>query len=152
MSLRKSPTLTSAPLAANRRNAQKGTGPRTERGKAWARVNALRHGGRSRGFDRFFKSLMESEPGRARETGTALLSLKTVVHPLYLEQIEGTARADDGQIAEYALRRAQPDPFTKHTIQPGMLLKTKIGHNAADRARGLRLWFVGLFHEGAYQP
>jgi len=29
---------------ANRRNAQKSTGPRTARGKAWSRLNALKHG------------------------------------------------------------------------------------------------------------
>jgi hypothetical protein len=44
VSLRKSPTLTPALLAANRRNAKKSTGPRTARGKAWSRLNSLRHG------------------------------------------------------------------------------------------------------------
>ena len=29
---------------ANRRNAQKSTGPRTEQGKAWSRLNSLKHG------------------------------------------------------------------------------------------------------------
>src|SRR5215470_15565257 len=33
-----------AKIAANRRNALKSTGPRTERGKERARLNALRHG------------------------------------------------------------------------------------------------------------
>jgi hypothetical protein len=31
-------------IAANRRNASKSTGPRTERGRAFMRLNALRHG------------------------------------------------------------------------------------------------------------
>ncbi len=44
MSLRRSPTLTPAALAARRANALKSTGPRTERGKAWSSLNALRHG------------------------------------------------------------------------------------------------------------
>lgn len=35
-------------IAANRRNALKSTGPRTARGKAFARLNALRHGLRAR--------------------------------------------------------------------------------------------------------
>jgi hypothetical protein len=44
MSLRKSPTLTPARIEANRRNAQKSTGPRTARGKAQVRFNALKTG------------------------------------------------------------------------------------------------------------
>jgi hypothetical protein len=47
MSLRKSPTMTPARLEANRRNAQKSTGPRTARGKAQSRMSGLKHGGRS---------------------------------------------------------------------------------------------------------
>ena len=42
--LRKSPTRTEAFLAANRRNAQKCTGPRTPEGKARVSLNALKHG------------------------------------------------------------------------------------------------------------
>jgi len=44
MSLRKSSRLTLARLEANRLNAQKSTGPRTARGKAWAAMNALKNG------------------------------------------------------------------------------------------------------------
>jgi len=42
--LRKPTCQTSAFLAANRRNAQKCTGPRTVRGKAGSSLNALKHG------------------------------------------------------------------------------------------------------------
>ena len=52
MSLRKSPTRTPALLAANRANARKSTGPRTARGKSFVRLNALRHGRRSRPLGR----------------------------------------------------------------------------------------------------
>ena len=44
MSHRQTPTLTPAMLAANRRNAQKATGPRTEEGKRRVRLNGLKHG------------------------------------------------------------------------------------------------------------
>ena len=38
MSLRKSPWMTPALLASNRRNAKESTGPQTLRGKAWSRL------------------------------------------------------------------------------------------------------------------
>ena len=44
MSLRRSPVLTPASLAARRSNARKSTGPRTVRGKARVSLNALKHG------------------------------------------------------------------------------------------------------------
>src|SRR5262245_57494230 len=39
---------TAAQIEASRRNAQKSTGPKTEAGKARARLNALKHGERAR--------------------------------------------------------------------------------------------------------
>lgn len=62
MSLRKSPTLTPARLAANRRNAQKSTGPRTTRGKAQSRMNSLRAGGRSALYEDLFLTLLDAPP------------------------------------------------------------------------------------------
>lgn len=44
MSLRHSPVLTPASLAARRANARQSTGPRTVRGKARASLNGLKHG------------------------------------------------------------------------------------------------------------
>jgi len=45
MSLRKSPRMTPALLAALRRNAQRSTGPRTSAGKQNSKFNSLKHGG-----------------------------------------------------------------------------------------------------------
>ena len=51
--------LTPARLAANRANAQKSTGPRTERGKRRAALNALRHGAFARPSWRSMRALDE---------------------------------------------------------------------------------------------
>ncbi len=50
MSLRKSPRITPALLAANRANARKCTAPRTARGKGRTVLNALKHCRYSRAF------------------------------------------------------------------------------------------------------
>ena len=82
MSLRKSPRLTPAFLAANRRNAQKSTGPRTAGGKARARLNRLRHGRRSPLFTRFRTALREN-PSRSRWVSQSLLTLEDTRHLLF---------------------------------------------------------------------
>jgi hypothetical protein len=63
MSLRKSPTLTPALLAACRGNAQKSTGPRTSQGKAQVRMNALRRGGRSQVLRGFLEAMVYAPLG-----------------------------------------------------------------------------------------
>jgi hypothetical protein len=63
--LRKSPTRTEAFLAANRRNAQKCTGPRTPEGKARSSLNNLKHG-------RYAKRLPETLEAAGFRSGAAL--------------------------------------------------------------------------------
>jgi hypothetical protein len=82
MSLRRSPRLTPALLAANRRNAQKSTGPRTAGGKARARLNRLRHGRRSPLFARFWRALQQN-PSRCRSASQSSLKLEDTRHPLF---------------------------------------------------------------------
>ena len=102
MSLRKSPTLTPALLAANRRNARKSTGPRTRRGKAWSQLNRLKEGWRSREYTDFLKALIDAPPGRVGAVASAMLEAKEVVHPRFLEtaqlvvQVEIDLCRDDG--------------------------------------------------------
>ena len=88
MSLRKSPTRTPALLAANRRNAQKSTGPRTRRGKAWSRLNHLKHGMDSPEFLKFCYALLIAAPGQVGLTAEALLRTKGVRHRLFVERAE----------------------------------------------------------------
>ena len=85
MSLRKSPTLTPALLESNRRNAKKFTGPRTARGKAWTRLNHLRHGRRSAQYIRLVKALSNAPPGRMGAAAQALLASQPALHPKFKE-------------------------------------------------------------------
>jgi hypothetical protein len=74
MSLRKSPTLTPAMLEANRRNARKSTGPRTARGKAQTRMNALRSGDRSKLRRGLWLALLNAPPGKVEVWAQALMT------------------------------------------------------------------------------
>ena len=104
MSLRKSPTLTPALLAANRTNAKKSTGPRTVRGKAWSRLNRLRHGARSPEYINFLTALLAAPPGRMEVTARALLTSQQAQHPLFLEFAELAIQAEI-EICEESRRR-----------------------------------------------
>ena len=94
MSLRKSPTRTAAFLKANRRNAQKSTGPKTARGKAWTRFNSLRHGFRSPEYINFYYSLHDAPPGGIIPTVVSLLEPRAIRHPLFIQKAEDFIEAD----------------------------------------------------------
>jgi hypothetical protein len=87
MSLRKSPTLTPALLASQRRNAQRSTGPRTAQGKAKSRLNRLRHGRRSPEFLALFNALIEAPPGKVAATARRLLASHPIQHSLILHTV-----------------------------------------------------------------
>src|SRR5579864_503887 len=74
MSLRKSPTRTPALLEANRRNARKSTGPRTARGKAQTRLNALRNGEYSRLRRDLLVTLLYAPPGAVERWARAMVT------------------------------------------------------------------------------
>ena len=88
MSLRKSPTMTPARLEANRRNAQKSTGPRAARGKAQSRLNGLRGGGRSRLYHILMLALSNAPPCAVDRTARAALTPELAAHPLFAELVE----------------------------------------------------------------
>jgi hypothetical protein len=96
MSLRKSPTLTPALLAAIRQNSKKSTGPRTARGKAWSRQNSLRHGARSQEVWDLISALFNAPPGPARVAAMAqaILASKPVQPPLFVEFAELCIQAE----------------------------------------------------------
>jgi hypothetical protein len=88
MSLRKSPTMTPARLAANRLNALKSTGPRTARGKAQSRLNALRSGTRSPFYLRMMDLFLGAKPNTLERMATAILTRQQARHPLFAEAVE----------------------------------------------------------------
>jgi hypothetical protein len=107
VSLRKSPILTPALLASNRRNAKKSTGPRTARGKAWSRLNHMREGSRSPEYLRLVTGLLSAPPGRVEATAQAVLSSKLAVHPLFTELAEISVQAEIDLCNESRWRRAE---------------------------------------------
>jgi hypothetical protein len=94
MSLRKSPTLTPARLAANRRNARKSTGPRTARGKAQSRMNGLRNGDHSPAFIDLLYALLTAPPGRVNATARAVLTPEQAAHPVFAGMVDIARQAE----------------------------------------------------------
>ena len=138
MSLRRSPTLTSALLASNRLNAKKSTGPRTVRGKAWSRMNRLDDGMHSLEYVDFLKAMIDAPPGRVAETAKAILASKPVILPLFREAAELAIQVEIDICAEQRQLR-QRRKLSKNsfftTTEPGMLLKTnsrRIGTSQAS--------------------
>ena len=139
MSLRKSPTLTPALLASNRRNARKSTGPRTARGKAWSRLNRLRSGARSPEYKSFLNALCYAPPGLVEEAARAFLSSQPVVHPLYMRMAEMVVQAESGKYKERPRISLPPKPSgSSLPFEPGISLKTMAREIAAlDEAENL---------------
>jgi hypothetical protein len=93
--------MTPARLEANRRNAQKSTGPRTARGKSQSRMNRLRRGGRSRLYGDLLQALMDAPPCRVLETARAILTPAQMSHPLFAELVGIFSEAEAGIIGGY---------------------------------------------------
>ena len=100
MSLRKSPTLTPARLAANRRNARKSTGPRTARGKGWSRLNSLRSGARSSLYHGLWQALWDAPPCQMAITARATLTPQLASHPLFAEAVDMFVKAEIAVVEE----------------------------------------------------
>ena len=83
MSLYKSFTLTPARIEANRRNAQRSTGPRTPRGKAQSRMNGLRNGVRSTLDHDLMQALLDALPGAVDK------AVRTPITPSAPKNIDG---------------------------------------------------------------
>ena len=104
MSLLKTRVATLARRAANRRNAQKSTGPQTARGKAWSCRNHLKTGGDSPQYRNFLHTLMNAPPGRMGLVAEALLRAQEVRHPLFVQMAELAVRTEADLCREARLR------------------------------------------------
>ncbi|MFZ0964798.1 MAG: hypothetical protein WAO35_28405 [Terriglobia bacterium] len=100
MSLCKPLTVSPARIAANRRNAQKSTGPRTARGKAQSRMNGLREGGRSRPYHHLMLALLDAPPCAVHKTARAILTPEQAAHPLFAELVEMFRQAEAAVVEE----------------------------------------------------
>jgi hypothetical protein len=105
MALRKNP-MSPARLKANRRNAQKSTGPRTARGKSQSRLNGLRSGGRSRLYGDLLLALADAPPCAVAQTARTALTPAQAAHPLFAQLVEIFRLAEIGT----ALRFRRPLP------------------------------------------
>ena len=75
-------TVSPARVEANRRNAQKSSGPRTARGKLQSRLDALREGGRSPLFPDLVLALLHAAPADA-DDAFAFWENTALGHDLY---------------------------------------------------------------------
>jgi len=80
--------MTPARVEANRRNGQKSTGPRTRRGKAQSRLNALRNGGRSCLYHGLMLTFFNAPPCAVDQTARAVMTPELAGHPLFAELVE----------------------------------------------------------------
>ena len=129
MSLCKSPTLTPALLAANRRNAQKFTGPRAAQAKTESRMNGLGKGTRSPFYRDLLQAMFFAPPCRVEQTARVFLSPEAASHPLMARTLELSGRAEAEVVLDFK-RRGRSWPHGKNryksmTFGAGMLLKTK---------------------------
>jgi len=93
MLMRKSP-ITPARLEANRRNAQKSTGPRTLRGKSQSRLNGLRSGERSCLYRDLLQALLAAPPCAVTRMARAGLTPAQARHPLFAELVDTFCQAE----------------------------------------------------------
>jgi len=135
MSLRKSPTLTPALLEANRRNAQKSTGPRTGRGKARSRWNGLRKGTRSRFYRDLLETLFYAPPCRMKETARLFLSPGAASHPLIARTVELFCRAEGEVVLQSQMIEAimAERAMKKIDVRSRKVIENKAGQNSKTR-------------------
>ena len=125
MSLRKSPTLTPALLAANRSNAGKSTGPRTAQGKAWSRLNGFQYGRRSHHYMGFINALMDAPPGMVNVVAQRLLAEEYAAHPMFVDIANAAIIAEHDLCAGGERRGRKAAKKSPTTSEAGISMKLK---------------------------
>jgi hypothetical protein len=123
MSLLKARIITPARRAANRRNAQKSTGPRSTRGKAPPRLNGLRHGFCSPAYRQFRLALLEARPGYPVPTTVrTMLTPEESCHPVFADLIDGhfEMEMEDRAYTQRVRRRGEREAFrgSERSLEP----------------------------------
>ncbi len=125
MSVPRSPRLTLALFAANRRNAQKSTGPKTARGKTRSRLNGLHTGSRSKELWRLNQALAWCAPADIRATAATILTPEQLEHPFSASHIRAWE-----EIWEMGIRRAT-------SIGDRRRRSARVFKNSYDQSRNL---------------
>ena len=114
MSLRKSPRITPALLAANRRNAQRSTGPRTAAGKQNSKFNSLKHGGYA-ALEHHHQTMLAlgEDPKKFERLKRELAAALGPEDALSAAQLE--------YLAKLCWRRARRERAKKSPVRPGLL-------------------------------
>ena len=84
-------TVTPARLEANRRSAQRSTGPRTAR----TALNALRTGARSRTANRMYYAIFEAPPGGVLAMARSIMTPSELAHPYAAYMLDKFRSPDD---------------------------------------------------------
>jgi hypothetical protein len=106
MSLRRSLTLTPALLEAARRNGKKSRGPRTARGKAHSRLNALQDGRHSRLRWMIREALLYAPPFQFGTLVRKILTPEMAWHPVLREEVEMAIEAEHQVTDSFNLMKA----------------------------------------------
>ena len=117
MSLRKSPQLTPALLAAARQNAQHSTGPRSAAAKQNSKLNALKHGGRVSDENRCLAMLALGEDPQEFENLKQELMSACPGDALWEKQVQDLAwlYEDDGPRMENIEKIRKSDNTSEHS-------------------------------------
>jgi len=100
MSWRQQQPVSSSRLAANRRNAQKSTGPRTAAGKSRSSLNALRKGRRSQTIKLLWNIILNAPPGQVVKIARRIMTPAQLALPYVAFMLNEFRSGEDQPLEE----------------------------------------------------